>query len=129
MEEKFTTERLPDMTVVMQTNEPIGKLAFRSGRACLDKDDKRMTFVETPKRGPRSIEVGRTPHSRFVRRPDGLYTLTVRFSPAEKFILAALQAEIRDVVKAAQYDHEVYKRREVKNEEKTVHGTGEEVAS
>lgn len=77
------------------------------GRAVVSPELSEMTFVENEPRGPRSVEVGRTAHSRFVRRPDGRYTLTFRFDATEPHVLPALLAEVRSVVKASIEDHKV----------------------
>ena len=48
------------------------------GKALLDDEASDFKFVENEPRGPRSVEVGRTAHSRFVRRPDkyrGIYVV------------------------------------------------------
>ena len=113
MEEKERhTERLSDMSVVMQTIEEKPELSFVRGKACLDKADKRMTFVENAPRGARSVEVARQPHSRVVRRPDGLYTLTLRFGAGERYLKSVLQSEVRNIVDAVALDYEKQNRKE-----------------
>lgn len=74
------------------------------GRAVLNEEDKNFTFIQNDPRGPRSVEVGRSDHSRMVRRPDGNYTLTFRFSAGEKFLREQLISEIREIVKIAEED-------------------------
>ena len=49
-------------------------------------------------RGPRSIEMMRTPHSRLVRRPDGDFTLTFHFSKEEYAVGPQLLEELQKVV-------------------------------
>lgn len=69
------------------------------GKALLDTAAKDFKFVENTPRGPRSIEIGRTSHSRFVRRPDGLYTITFRVDARMKYLSESLCAEVRELCK------------------------------
>lgn len=78
------SQRAPDMRVMR-------------GKALLDEAAKEMKFVENEPRGARSVEVGRTAHSRFVRRPDGLYTITFRVSAKEDYLKETLIAEVREM--------------------------------
>lgn len=91
-----------------------------NGRALLDVDGNDFKFVENAPRGPRSVEVGRTMHSRFVRRPDGLYTVTLRLAAGTKYLREAITAEIADIIKAIELDSQVEKakRKEAENGEK-----------
>ena len=69
------------------------------GKALLDDEALDFKFVENPPRGPRSVEIGRTVHSRFVRRPDGLYTVTFRCDASTKYLRETLTAEVAEIVK------------------------------
>lgn len=69
------------------------------GKALLDDEAMDFKFVENAPRGPRSVEVGRTVHSRFVRRPDGLYTVTFRCDASTKYLRETLTAEVAEIVK------------------------------
>lgn len=74
------------------------------GKALLDVTAADFKFVENEPRGPRSVEVGRTMHSRFVRRPDEGYTITFRVNAGEKFLRESLTAEIAELVKVINAD-------------------------
>lgn len=113
--EKFIYSKLTDMSVEMQTQESKNMCLLR-GKALLNESESRLMFVQNPPRGARSVEVGRSMHSRIVRRPDGMYTLTFRFSADEKFVKESLIGEIREVVTLAKKDRDVYKK--LKKEEK-----------
>lgn len=69
------------------------------GKALLDDEAMDFKFVENAPRGPRSVEVGRTVHSRFVRRPDGLYTVTFRCDASTKYLRETLTAEVAEIVR------------------------------
>ena len=87
------------MNVEMQTQERRNMTVLR-GKAILNEEESRLMFVQNPPRGPRSLEVSRTAHSRLVRRvSDGNYTLTFRFTGSEKYLMSSLIAEIREVCK------------------------------
>ena len=88
-----------------------------NGRALLNSVESRLMFVHNPPRGPRSKEVGRTKHARIVRRPDGLYTVTIRFDAREKLILSALLSEVRRLQKYAADDLELVKAEQKRKEE------------
>ena len=88
------------------------------GRALLDVDSKKFVFAQNEPRGARSTEVGRTMHSRLVRRPDLRYTLTFScMDGGEKQLREQLIAEVRDVMKMINADLERQKR-ETKKQEK-----------
>ena len=65
-----------DVSILTQRGAP--HMWVMNGKALLDEESKDMKFVENAPRGERSVEVGRTAHSRYVRRPDGMYTITLR---------------------------------------------------
>ena len=112
METQFVYEKLTDMSVELNT-QPERNMCVLRGRALLNENESRFSFVQNPPRGARSVEVGRTAHSRYVRRPDGLYTLTVRFDAGEKMLLPALLSEMRAVVKGAIADKEMNRNKEM----------------
>lgn len=68
------------------------------GRAVLTPEEAEMVFVENEPRGARSKEVARGAHYRMVRRPDGYFTLTIRFEVKEKYLSQVLQSETREAV-------------------------------
>lgn len=75
-----------------------------SGRAILNPEENDFTFVENPPRGQRSVQVARGAHSRTVRRPDGWYTTTLRYTVEEKYVGSALLSEVREAVIVASED-------------------------
>lgn len=94
------------------------------GKALLDAAVSDFKFVENEPRGPRSVEVGRTSHSRFVRRPDEGYTITFRVQAGEKYLRESLTAEVAELVKVISADAAALKaarmaaEKEAKNGEK-----------
>lgn len=112
-------KKYSDYSLEMMSQDNANMSVLR-GKGLLNLQESRFTFVQNEPRGPRSVEVGRTAHARFVRRPDGLYTATLRFDAGEKFILPALIAEVRAIAKSAQADWEAMKATEkaAKKEEK-----------
>ena len=74
------------------------------GKALLDVTAEDFKFVENEPRGPRSVEIGRTAHSRFVRRADEGYTITFRVTAGDKFLRESLTAEVAEVVKLVEAD-------------------------
>lgn len=91
-------KNMPDMSVDMYTVDADPENKLLRGRALLNPQKKEFAFVQNTPRGPRSVEVGRTLHSRYVCRPDGGYTVTVRFGAEEKNIREQLLAETRQIV-------------------------------
>lgn len=87
------------MDVSLQTQTK-PNMRVMSGKALLDDEANDFKFVENAPRGARSVEVGRTAHSRFVRRPDGLYTVTIRCDASSKYLREELTAEVARIVKA-----------------------------
>lgn len=98
---KHSYKKYTDYSVEMMSQEDNNMRVLR-GKALLNAQESRLTFVQNEPRGPRSVEVFRTPHARLVRRPDGLYTATFRFAAGEKMLLPALISEVRATVLAAQ---------------------------
>lgn len=109
-------KKYSDYSLEMMAQEEPNMNVLR-GKGLLNVQESRFTFVQNAPRGPRSVEVGRTAHARFVRRPDGMYTATIRFDASDKYIAAALIAEVRSIAKTAQADWEAQKAR-AKEEEK-----------
>lgn len=68
------------------------------GKAIYSDGENEFIFVENPPRILRSIEVGRGAHCRYVRRPDGAYTLTFHFRVGEKYLREVLISEVRNAV-------------------------------
>ena len=81
-----------------------------AGKALLDEESSDMKFVENPPRGPRSIEVGRTAHSRYIRRPDGLYTITLRVDATHKYLRETLTSEIAEIAKNIELDYKLVRK-------------------
>ena len=100
---EFKYGKYTGMSVEMQTQEQ-RNMCILHGKALLNEDESRLTFVQNAPRGKRSVEIARSLHSRIVRRPDGCYTLTFRFDAGERMIRPALISEIRNMVNAAQAD-------------------------
>lgn len=117
MEQNHTYAKLSDMTVEISSQKNRDMVILR-GKSLLNEREHRMTFVQNPPRGVRSVEVRRTSHSRMVRRADGLYTLTFRFDASEKYLLSALQSEVRAVAKAAIDDYNSLKTHKKAQDEK-----------
>lgn len=95
-------KNMTNMSVDMYTVDADPENKLLRGRALLNPHKKEFAFVQNTPRGPRSVEVGRTLHSRFVCRPDGDYTVTVRFGAEEKNIREQLLAETRQIVSSVQ---------------------------
>ena len=119
MEEKkvkpFHTECQSAQVDVYSIDEQVANRLLR-GRALLDVESKKFVFAQNEPRGPRSMEVGRTMHSRLVRRPDSRYTLTFScMDGGEKQLREQLIAEVRDVMKMINADLERQKRETQQN--------------
>lgn len=91
-----------NMSIDMYTLDEAPTKKLLRGRALLNDEKREMTFVQNTPRGPRSVEVGRTLHSRYVCRPDGEYTVTVHFAANEGNIREQLLSETRTMVTAVQ---------------------------
>lgn len=103
-------KRSLEVSIFSQRGDP--NMRVMAGKALLDEKSKDMKFVENPPRGPRSFEVGRTAHSRYVRRPDGLYTITLRVNATTKYLRELLTSEVAEIVKDVQQDYKQQKREE-----------------
>lgn len=95
-------KNMTNMSVDMYTVDADPENKLLRGRALLNPHKKEFAFVQNTPRGPRSVEVGRTLHSRYVCRPDGDYTVTIRFGAGEKNIREQLLAETRQIVSSVQ---------------------------
>ena len=97
---------MKDICVDMYTQVDAVEKRLLNGKALLNTEKGEFIFAQNPPRGPRSIEIGRTAHSRFVRRPDGLYTVTFRVDVQERNLREQLLAEVRDITKALKIDNQ-----------------------
>lgn len=94
MEKKHQFE---DIAVSVYTqHENVAKRVIR-GRALLDDEDKRMTFVENEQRKQRSKELGRTALTRVIRCVNGGYSATIRVNGDEKYLRELLVADARNI--------------------------------
>ena len=107
-------KNMPNMSVDMYTVDADPENKLLRGRALLNPHKKEFAFVQNTPRGPRSGEGGRTLHSRYVCRPDGDYTVTVRFGAEEKNIREQLLAETRQIVSSVQEHYKVVEARRKK---------------
>ena len=113
----LTYKKWYEMTLKAQVQENSNMRVLR-GKLLVNERELEATFAQALPRGARSVEVGRTSHSRFVRRPDGLYTITLRVSAKEKYLKEALVAEMRDIATAIQIDSKAQEPATVKAEQK-----------
>ena len=88
---------LQNMTMFIETEKENIHLQPMNGRMLVNTVERCSLFVPNKPRGPRSTEVMRTPHSRMVRRPNGKYTLTFRFTSEEFCIAEQLLLEMRSI--------------------------------
>lgn len=112
-------KRVKDICLdIYSRDEQVEKRLLR-GRALLNTEKGEFMFAQNEPRGPRSVEVGRTAHSRFVRRPDGLYTVTFSCMDGdEKHLKEQLIAEVREICAMIKEDKEARKRNVEKGGEK-----------
>lgn len=103
--------RIPEINVDMYTQSELEGYKLLRGRCLLNQKKGELSFVQNEPRGPRSVEIGRTLHSRMVRRPDGEYTITFRTAATERHLKEQMISEVRDVVKAivGDYDKQLMK--------------------
>lgn len=90
---------------VVSKKESVVRRKF-GAKALIMPEDAEVVLVENEPRKYESKEIGRSIHSRMVRRPDGKYTLTFRFDSEEKQIREQLLAEVRHHATLASEDHE-----------------------
>ena len=93
---EFSYKQYTDMTVGMRTQEERNLRVLR-GQALLNEAENRLTFIQNKPRGPKSLEVMRTLHSRLVRRHDGGYTLTFRFLNTDRQLLRRMVEEMSEI--------------------------------
>ena len=99
-------QKFKDYTVkVLGRQQTVTRRSF-GAKTTLIPEDGEVWIVESKPRGPQSKEIGRAMHSRMVRRLDGNYTLTFRFSAEEKQIREKLLIETRKMATLAQEDRE-----------------------
>lgn len=104
-------KRVKDICVDLYTQEREVEKRLLSGRALLNCEKGEFIFAQNAPRGPRSTEIGRTPHARFIRRPDGRYTITFSSMDAEeKNLREQLLAEVRTICTVMQSDRQKYAR-------------------
>ncbi len=104
-------KRVKDICVDLYTQEEEVERRLLSGRALLNCEKGEFLFAQNAPRGPRSTEIGRTPHARFIRRPDGRYTITFSCMDAEeKNLREQLLAEVRTICTVMQSDRQKYAR-------------------
>lgn len=120
-------KRKLDVSILTQRGDP--NMRVMAGKALLDDESQDMKFVENPPRGPRSVEVGRTAHSRYIRRPDGMYTITLRVDASNKYLRETLTSEIADITKDIQLDFKNQKREENAKKKAEAGGVSAAVAS
>ena len=101
---KSQYKRYIDYSVDLYSRSDDAENRLLRGRALLNTKKGELSFVENAPRGPRSVEIGRTFHSRFVRRPDGGYTVTFRVSAMSPIIREELLSEVRDVCRGIKDD-------------------------
>lgn len=101
---KTQYKRYNDYSVDLYSQSDDAENRLLRGRALLNTNKGELSFVENAPRGPRSVEIGRTFHSRFVRRPDGGYTVTLRVSAMNPTIREELLSEVRDVCRGIMDD-------------------------
>ena len=88
---------LTEMTVTIKSHHSINKQPMH-GKIVVEAEDKNVKFVENAPRGPPSVEVMRTVHSRTVRRPDGQYGISFHFFGDEPGIGRQLVKELKAVI-------------------------------
>lgn len=98
--------RIKDICVDMYTLDTHIERRTLNGKVFLNSVKGEMTFTQNSPRGARSVEIGRTAHSRYVRRPDGDYTVTFHINACEKKLRERLLAEVRSLVAVIQADNE-----------------------
>lgn len=90
-----------DYSLEMHTKQgPIESRLLR-GRALLNSEEYRLTFVENEERYIRSKQIHRTEHARLAERPDGGLVLTFRFKRDDKYpftLAQTLKSEMREMM-------------------------------
>lgn len=104
--EKYTRKQM-DVSLYAERGTP--NMRVMRGKALMDEEACDFKFVENPPSGPRSTEIGRTMHARYVRRPDGAYTITLRVSVGDKYLREQLTTEVAEIVKTIEADYKAQK--------------------
>ena len=111
MEKKQTRppvyKRFSDINLDMYVHGEERENKLLRGRGILNPQKAEFTFLENKPNEVRSSEVERTLHARCIRRPNGGYTLTFRFHPAERALREQLLSELRTVYDAVKKDDEL----------------------
>lgn len=102
-------QKFSDYTVKVVSRQKTSVRRAFGAKATIIPEEGELWLVENKPRGPKSKEIGRGVHSRMVRRLDGNYTLTLRFSASEKLIREALLSEVRTMATLAAEDHKTMK--------------------
>lgn len=102
-------QKFNDYTVKVVARQKTAVRRAFGAKATIIPEEGELWLVENKPRGPKSKEVGRTIHSRMVRRIDGNYTLTLRFSADERQIREQLLAETRRMATLADEDRQTVK--------------------
>jgi len=93
----FEVFELTDMTVTMKSQENYN-LKVLKGKVIVNEKDHSLSFEQNAPRGPRSVELMCTPHSRLVRQPNGGLSLRFRFSDKEPGIGFQLLCELKAIL-------------------------------
>ena len=108
-----TYQKFSDYTLKVLSREANATRRAFGAKVVILPEDSETWITENKPKGPSSKEVGRSIHSRIVRRLDGRYTLTFRFDADEKQLREQLLAEMRNMATVAIEDRQ--SRKEVKN--------------
>ena len=93
----FIEQILTEMTVTLKSQEDYNLQVLR-GKVVVNEEDHSLMFEQNAPRGPRSVEVMCTPHSRLVRHPNGTLSLRFRFSDKEPGIGLQLLRELKAIL-------------------------------
>ena len=88
---------LTNMMVKLQSQSNYDQRVL-NGKLFVNTQRHQVAFNQNCPRGPRSVEMMRTPHSRLVRRPDGDFTLTFHFSKEEYAVGPQMLEELQKVI-------------------------------
>ena len=88
---------LTNMMVKLQSQSNYDQRVL-NGKLFVNTQRHQVAFNQNRPRGPRSVEMMRTPHSRLVRRPDGDFTLTLQFSKDEYAVGPQMLVELQKVI-------------------------------
>lgn len=99
-------KRYTDINIDMYVHGEERENKLLRGRGLLNPQKAEFLFLENKPPENRSAEIGRTLHARFIRKPNGAYTVTLRFSAAERLIREQLLAELRNIMDVVMKDYE-----------------------